>query len=45
MKEKEEIHTTVPDPTIESDIKRERFFLEGPRSRTKELLNIIRISW
>lgn len=44
MSEKEKIHTTVPDPTIESDIKKERFFLEGPRSRIKELLNIIRIS-
>ena len=38
MSENEKIHTTVPDPTIESDIKKERFFLEGPRSRTKELL-------
>lgn len=45
MSENEKIHTTVPDPTIESDIKKERFFLEGPRSRTKELLNIFRIAW
>jgi uncharacterized protein (TIGR00730 family) len=45
MNSKDDLHKTAPDPAIEADIKWERFFLEGPRSRTKELLNIFRIAW
>jgi uncharacterized protein (TIGR00730 family) len=45
MRDEDNVHSTVPDPTIEQDIRRERFFLEGPRSRFKELLNIFRIAW
>lgn len=45
MNKDTEIHKTVADPSIEADIKREKFFLEGPRSRTKELLSIFRIAW
>lgn len=45
MKDENQIHATVADPSIEADIKRERFFLEGPRSRVKELFNIFRVAW
>lgn len=39
----EEKQHTVAQPAQESE--KERLFLEGPRSRTKELWNIARISW
>lgn len=39
----EEKQHTVPQPAKERE--KERLFLEGPRSRTKELWNIARIGW